>query len=387
MKKQVTIIAALAAAVFVSAEAVAATSCPIKLGFVRADSGSGASFGQSLTRGLNMALDEINAAGGVLGCKVELISYDTQSVPANAATLARRLISQDRVPLIIGSSPSPEVLAAMEITENAGVPLYIPSAAAGKITGQGYKWIWRQSVIDASAARAMAEYLVTDRKWKKVGAIYENTDYGKPVVLNVLKPALEQRGASLVAAEAFNPGDSDLSGPLLRMKAAGVDGVVYWGHEKEAAIMAKQNLQLKTNFAFAANTGVVLSTFIDLLSADVQGATKLVAISQSVWTTDVPKQVVWIKKFKQRYNKEPDATSMDGYDAGFFLKEALQKAGDISKPENIQKALRTVKYDGIGGPISYDETGQASRALLISELTPKNQAGFKVVKHITASPR
>src|SRR5690554_4042229 len=101
--------------------------CPIRLGSVRPETGSGAVFGNSLADGLNFGVDVVNEQGGILGCQVEIIAYDSQSTPANAATLTQRLITQDNVQLVIGSSISTETLAMMEITENAQVPIYVPS--------------------------------------------------------------------------------------------------------------------------------------------------------------------------------------------------------------------------------------------------------------------
>lgn len=112
----------------------AAVACPIRLGTVYPESGAVASVGQSLGRGLKMGFDEINGKGGIAGCKVEVISYDSQSQPANAVTLTQRLLFQDNVKLIIGSAFSLEVLAMMEVTGNAKVPLYVPSAASAAIT-------------------------------------------------------------------------------------------------------------------------------------------------------------------------------------------------------------------------------------------------------------
>lgn len=364
-----------------SSAGTGAIKCPLKLGSVRPLTGGGAAFGQSLADGLKMGFDQVNSEGGILGCQVQLVAYDSQSVPANAATLTQRLITQDDVPLVIGSSISTETLAMEEITENAQVPLYVPSAASAKITGQGYKWVWRQSVIDKSAALLFADYIAKDLGWKKVGAIYENTDYGKTPVLDVLKPQLEKDGSQLVTAEAFNPGDTDLSGQLLRVSDAKVDGLVFWGHDKEGAILVKQNQQLNLNLPIAGNTGIVYPAFLDLLPADVQANTNLVAVSQFVWTTTDPKQTAWISKFKDEFGRDPDVTAMDAYDAAFVLKKAFEAAGSTENTA-IQSALNNVQYDGVGGHISFDSTGQALRSLVIVKLTPKDGKGFEVLKTV-----
>ncbi len=358
--------------------------CPVRIGFVRAYSGKGAVYGQSLDRGVQMGFDEINASGGICGCKVQLVSYDSQSVPANASALTRRLIMKDKVPLIIVSSPSTEILAAEEITETLGVPLYAPSAPSAKLTNQGFRWIWCQSLVDTSAATALANYVVKNEGLLRIGIVYENSDYAKPTVQKVLIPYLRQLGAQVVAETAFNAGDADLSAQLLRIRDAGADGILYWGHEKEAAILTKENQVEQVRLPLAANTAVVYPAYLALLPQDIQAATKLVAIGQFLWTAKDPKEENWVKAFEARYHTVPDVTAREGYDAAFLLRQALSSAPDFS-PKSLQHSLQTVHYDGIGGPISFDRTGRARRSQMIVALTPKSGPGFRVVTDIPAA--
>jgi branched-chain amino acid transport system substrate-binding protein len=360
----------------------AAIPCPIRIGSVRPQSGGMAQIGQSLANGLQMGLDKVQADGGIAGCKVELVVYDSQSVPTNAATLTRRLINQYGLNLILSSPISVEALAMLEITENAGIPLYVPSAASAKITGQGYKFVWKQSMTDAIAAAAMAKYIATDLSWKKVGVIYENSDYGKPTYVNVLKPGLQAGGVTVVSEDAIAPGDVELSSQLLRAKDQGADGILFWGHAKEGAILLRQNQQLGVKLPIAADTGIVYPEFLQLLPADIQAATNLVAPAQFVWTTQDPAQRAWIEAYKARFGRNPDVTAIDGYDAVFLLKQALEAAGTMD-PDAVRQAIGAVSFQGVGGHIAFDPNGQARRPLQIVKLTPKDGPGFLVIKTIT----
>jgi branched-chain amino acid transport system substrate-binding protein len=360
--------------------ASAAIKCPIRLGNVRSETGASAAYGQSLVAGLKMGFDEVNAKGGVAGCKVELVTYDSQSLPANAATLTQRLLYQDGITFILGSSMSLEALAMMEITEGAGVPLYVASAASAKITTQGGKWIWRQSIVDLNAAKFLAGYLA-DKGWKKIGVMFENTDYGKLPVNNVLLPELKARGIEVTAVDTFNTGDSDLSSPLLRMRDSGAEKLIFWGRDKEGALAMRQMLQLGMNMPVASNTGVVYPNFLDLLPAEVQNKLDFIAIAQFVWTSEDPKLKAWIDRYKTEFNKLPDATSIDGYDAAFVLKKAIESAGDLS-PAAMKKALTAVSYDAVGGGVSFDATGQARRPMVIVKMTPKDGVGYRVIETI-----
>ncbi len=298
-------LAVLAAAVLLRPGAgKASQTCPIRIGFVRAYSGKGAVYGQSLDRGVQMGFDEINASGGVCGCDVQLITYDSQSVPANTSALTRRLIMKDKVPLIIASSPSTEIFAAEEITEAMGVPLYAPSAPSSRLTGQGYSWIWCQSLVDTSAATALADYIVNKKGWRRIGVIYENSDYAKPTVEKALVPRLNRLGAQVVAKEAFNAGDADLSAQLLRVRDAGAEALLYWGHEKEAAILTKENQSEQVRLPLAGNTAVVYPAYLALLPADIQAETKLIAIGQFLWSSDAPKDRKFVQAFEDEISRD-----------------------------------------------------------------------------------
>jgi branched-chain amino acid transport system substrate-binding protein len=357
--------------------AAAAVSCPIELGSVRPESGSAAYSGRSLANGIQMALDKINAAGGIAGCQVKIIAYDSQSQPGTAATLARRLVFSDHVPLVLGSSMSVESLAMLEVTENAGIPLYVASSASAKITNQGYKFVWRQSVVDIIAARALMRYVVETLGWKKVAIAYENSDYGRPTYQNVLKPTLESLGATVTTAEAMSTGDSDFSSQLLRMRDSGAQGIVYWGYLKEASILLAENQQLKIDLPIAGGTGIVYPSFLALLSPEVQAATNLVAVSQFVPASDDPQQRAWIDAYREKFHIEPDVTSLDAFDMMSVLKLAIEQAGSM-EPDALQAAFRKVSYVGVGGPISFDDAGQAQRSVEIVRMTPKDGPGFKV---------
>jgi len=289
--------------------------------------------------------------------------------------------SQDEVPLIVGAPMSVESLAMMEVTDTAEIPLYVPSAASAKITNQGSQWVWRQSVVDSLSAQALVTFVTKDLKWKRVAIIYENSDLARPAFQNTLKPGVEAAGATLVAAEALTAGDSDVSSQLLRIRDAKADGIIFWGYLKEAALLARQNQELKINLPIAAGTGVVYPEFLKILPPEIQAATTLYAVTQFIWTTNDPAQRSWVDAYKKAYGRDADVTAIDAYDSGFVLKQAIESAGSL-EPNALQKAFRTVKYQGVGGPISFDAKGQARRDVTIVKLTPKDGPGFAVVKMI-----
>ena len=143
----------------------------------------------------------------------------------------------------------------------------------------------------------------------------------------------------------------------------------------------KQNQQLGLNFKLAGNTGLVYPPFLDLLPADVQDKTDMVAIAQFVWTTENPKQKDWIAAYTKMFSKDPDSTSIDAYDGTYLLKKVIESAGSLDA-EALKKAFNSVKYEAVGGTIAFDSTGQALRPMVIVRLTPKSGRGFQVIRVI-----
>ncbi|MCC7104089.1 MAG: ABC transporter substrate-binding protein [Chloroflexi bacterium] len=344
----------------------------IQIGVVAPQSGGTSAYGLSLVNGLKLAQEEINAAGGPNGRKIDLVIYDSQSTPTTAASLTQKLVFQDKVPLVIGSASSLETLAMMEITENNKIPLYVPSSASPKVTNQGYKWVWRQSLPDNVTAVAMGNYIAKNLGWKRVAALYENTDYGKPPV-EIASDTLKKQGIEVLNLEAFNVGDTDLSAQLLRIRDAKPDGVIMWAHYQEGALALKTIQQLGLNLKVISNQGLVYPAFLELLPSGVGEG--MMAVTQFVWTNPDPKLQEYVKKFKAKYGSDPDVTALDAYDGLSVVAEAIKKAGGTDAAK-LQEAFRTIKYDGVGGPISYDQNGQAVRSALAVQIEKHT---FKVV--------
>lgn len=192
----------------------------IKIGFVIPLTGPGSLFGLAAKNGFTLGLEDVNAKGGINGKKLEAITYDSQSKPPIAATLAQRLILEDKVPLICMGTGSIDALAMMEVTERARIPFYICASASPIITEKGNKWVWRGSLNDKAGAETMGKYVNRRLEWNRIAILHENSDYGKPpseILEGILK---ESKAKQIVAVETYNRGDTDVSGQLSRIKRA-----------------------------------------------------------------------------------------------------------------------------------------------------------------------
>ncbi len=269
----------------------------IKIGSVQPLTGGGSLYGLTAKQGLGMAFDELNAKGGVKGKKLELILYDSTTKPPVAATLAQRLIYEDKVPLILGSGSSLDNLAMMEVTERAKFPLLIPSAASPTITSKGYKWVWRISLMDGLSATALGKYTNKKPDWNKVAFLHENTEYGSPPIY-IMKGIIEkEKGKQVVALETYNKGDTDVSAQLLKIKSANPDVLFTWGYYTEAALIARQAQQIGLKVQLFGNQGITFPEYIQLAGPAAEGVMMFDTSSSGV----NPDRKV--QDFKKRYEE------------------------------------------------------------------------------------
>ncbi len=347
----------------------------IKVGTVQPLSGGGSLFGLTTRQGITMAFDDINSKGGVNGQKLDLIAYDSTTKPPVAATSSQRLIFEDKVVLILGSGSSLDNLAMMEVTETGKFPLLIPSSASPKITSLGYKWVWRMSLIDSATAKMLAEYANKKPNWIRIAFLHENTDYGRPPI-EILKGIFEKtKGRQVVAHETYNKGDTDVSAQLLKIKSAGPDVVITWGYYTEGALIARQAQQIGLKAQLFGNQGLAFPEYLQLAGPAAEGV-MLIESTSSGLNPD-PKIQAFAKRYEAKFNRAVYNSSVDGYDGGMVVEEVFKKVG--IKPDAIQKALNTMTFQGIAGPIKFDSTGQAEKRACIFKV---EGGKFKFIEYL-----
>jgi branched-chain amino acid transport system substrate-binding protein len=346
----------------------------IKIGLVTPLTGGGSLFGLTARDGFSMALEELNAKGGVNGKKLEPIIYDSQSKPPIATTLAQRLIYEDKVVVVIGSSNSLEDIAIMEVTERAKFPLFCSSAASPLITEKGYKWVWRMSLNDKVAAEVVGKYINQKATYNKVALLHENTDYGRPPC-EIVAEFVKKSGKQVVAMETYNRGDTDMSGQLWKIKSANPDFLLTWGYYTEAALIARQAKQIGLKAQLMGNASLVFPEYIDLAGPAAEGV--LFEITSSTHINPDPKIQAFVKRYEEKFHRTPSITSVDYYDGNFVIAEVLKKVG--TKANEIQNALNTMTFEGISETIKFDSRGQAVRGAIIGRIEGKN---FKFLEYI-----
>ncbi|HUL30697.1 MAG TPA: ABC transporter substrate-binding protein [Thermodesulfobacteriota bacterium] len=326
----------------------------VKIGYLTPLTGAGSLFGLTGKEGFTLGLEDVNAKGGINGKKFEVIAYDSQSKPTVAATLAQRLILEDKVPLIAVASGSVDALAIMEVAERAKIPVFVCGSSSPVLTEKGFKWLWRRAFNDKVCAEVIAKYVNSKPEWKNIAIFSENSDYGKPaseILANIIR---ESKDKQVVAMEYFHRGDTDLSGQLMKIKKTNPDVLVSWGYQPELALIARQKQQIGIKAQIIGNSTMIFPEYIELAGPAAEGA--ILVATENSYINPNPRIQAFVKRFEERYHHVPGLVTIDNYDGATALAEVLKAVGPV--PEKIRNALNTMTFQGVAGPMRFDAKGQ-----------------------------
>lgn len=358
-----------------SGSGAAADPDTIKIGVNYELSGAVATYGQASVQGIEMALEEINAAGGIKGKKVELVSYDNKSEPAEATTLATKLMTQDKVLAIIGPATSGGFKATIPVALKNKVPVVSGSATADDVTvdASGVKeYAFRTCFNDSFQGTAMADYASKSLGAKTVMIIKDNSsDYAKGLAEN-FKKTFTGAGGSIVGEEAYVAGDTDFNAVLTRVKGQQFDAIYLPGYYQEAGLIIKAARALGITAPVLGGDGFDSP---DLLKLGGAAALNNVYFTNHYSSLDEdPKVVKFIADFKAKYNEEPNAFHALGYDTAKFVADAIGRASAFSG-EAVKDALAQTKdFEAVTGKLSVDENHNPVKAIVVVGLKDGVQA-------------
>ncbi len=334
------------------------TSCGgsdvIKIGAIDPLTGAQAVFGQDSINGKKMAVEEINAKGGVLGKKIELISEDDGAQAAQAATVATKLITQDKVVAIAGAHGSSSTLAVMEVLNKYGVPCVTPGSSSPKITSSGCEWISRGIPDDRLQSKILVKYAGETDGVKKLGVLYSNDDYGKGGY-DAAVLAGEEYGVEIVG-ETFMSDDQNFTTQISKLKDAGCDGVMFWCVYSPASLIAKQMRDMGWDVKRYASPGINNPQAFELSDGAIDGiinTTGFVAADPDEYVQD------WIKRYEEKYGIEASQTAAVGYDSIYLIAQAIERAGSTDA-KKVQQEIRSTKdFKSLKGMLTINsETGE-----------------------------
>jgi len=345
------------------------TAGEIKIGLNYELSGNVATYGQNSVDGILMAFDEINAKGGVLGKKLVAVQADNKSDAAEALNVATKLITQDKVVAILGPATSGNVKGATPVVMQNKIPLVSASATADDVTvdSKGVKeYIFRLCYSDSFQGTAMANYAAKSMKAKKAVILIDNSsDYSKGLAENFRK-TFEASGGTIVGQEAYTANDKDFNAVLTKIKGMDYDIIFLPGYYEQVGLIIKQARDLGIDKPFLGADGYDSPKLVEI--AGEKALNNVFFSNHYSSQDDNPKVVKFVEDFKAKYNKEPGAFEALGYDLGYFLASAIERAGEAT-PEKIKEAMAsTVDFEGVTGKLSVDENHNAIKAITVLEL-------------------
>ena len=345
-------LSAVALAAAVSLGAVHAAE-PIKIGVAEALSGGAAQYGISIRNGFQMAAEEINAAGGVNGAKIELVIEDEQGKKDEAINAFKKLIFQDKALMLFGPTLSNSAQAADPIAQASKIVVFGTSNTADGITTIG-DHVFRNSVTEADVLPVTLRTATKVAKIKKVAVLYGNDDVFTKSGYDNFKKALDDQKMPVTTTETFAKGDVDFKAQLTKIKATNPDAIVLSALLAEGAPIMVQARQLGLTVPFIGGNGMNSVKVFDL----AKGASDGLWVG-SPWSIEnrTAENNSFIIAYTKKYSAPPDQFAAQAYDAMHIATEALKKiklSGDLAKDrEALQAALPAIKWTGATGPFSF----------------------------------
>jgi branched-chain amino acid transport system substrate-binding protein len=346
----------------------AAALTEIRIGEFGSMTGGEATFGQSTDKGIRLAIDARNEAGGIKGKKIVLIAEDNQGKPEEAAAVVKKLITQDNVLAILGEVASTRSLAAAPIAQKYKIPMVSPSSTNPKVTQVG-DYIFRVCFIDPIQGPVMARFAHDNLKLKKVAILKDlKSDYSLGLA-EFFTSKFKELGGEIVSEQNFQTGDSDFKGQLTRIRAANPDALFIPAYYTEVGLIARQARQLGIKAVLLGGDGWDSPKLFEIGQDAVNGA-----YFSNHYASESPNPATqkFIKDFKAKYKESPDGLSAAGYDAAMILLNAMEKAPELT-PAAIRDQLATTKdFEGATGKITINSERNADKDAFIVKVEGKS---------------
>jgi len=337
------------------AKAAEAPAEVIKIGHVGPLTGGIAHLGKDNENGARLAVDEINAAGGLkVGdktYKLELVAEDDKADPKEGTLAAQKIVDSGAV-AIVGHLNSGTTIPASKIYADANVTQISPSATNPKYTEQGFKTAFRVVANDNQQGAVLANYAADQLKAKTIAIIDDRTAYGQGLA-DVVEKVAKEKGIKVVAREFTNDKATDFNAILTKIRGAKPDVVMYGGMDATAGPMAKQMKQLGIKSMFLAGDGVCSPEFIKL-AGDAAGILHCSMAGEAV--EKMPKGADFVAKYKAKFNQDVQIYSPYAYDAVYVIADAIKRGGKADRAA-ITAAMPATNYEGVTGTVSFDEKG------------------------------
>lgn len=355
----------------------ATTGDPIKIGEFASLTGKEASFGHMSHNGTELAINELNARGGVLGRKLELITEDNQSKQGESKTIARKLISRDGIVALLGEVASGRSLEAAPVCQESHIPQISPSSTNPKVTEIG-DYIFRVCFTDPLQGRVLARFAQKTLKVKKVALLTDAANTYSVGLAKYFKDAFTAAGGTIVDEQKYSGGDKDFNAQLTTIKASAPEALFIPGYYQDAGLIARQARELGINVPLFGGDGWESQDLVSIGGAAVEGSYFSTHFSPEQTEPEVQD---FVKKFVAKYGPPPDAMAALGYDSAMLLADAIKRAGTTDGPKVRDALAATKDFPGIAGKITIDEHRDAKKPLVILQV---KDGKFKLLEQIGA---
>ncbi|MBZ4415122.1 ABC transporter substrate-binding protein [Myxococcus sp. RHSTA-1-4] len=337
----------------------------ILLGEVGSLTGPEATFGISARNGIELALNEANAAGGVKGKKLAVRVYDSQGRPEEGAQAVTRLITQDKVVLILGEAASSVSMAMAEKAQVAKVPMITPTSTSPEVTKKG-DYIFRVCFIDPFQGLVMAKFAKEHLKLSSVAVLRDNKSAFSMGLADVFNQKFTEFGGKIVGDESYSKGDTDFRAQLTAIKQLKPEAVFVPGYYTDVGIIARQAREVGLRVPLLGGDGWDSDKLYELGGSALEGS-----YFANHYSPDNPDPVLqqFLAKYKQAYGSVPDSVGVLAYDAARVAIEAMKRAPDLSGPALRDAIAATKDFPGISGRITIDANRDAVKEAVVLKVS------------------
>lgn len=349
----------------------------IKIGEYASLTGKEASLGQSSHQGTLLAVEHLNAQGGILGKKIELVVADTQSKAGESGTAVRKLISRDKVVAILGEVVSSRSLEGASVCQAAQIPMVSPASTNPSVTATG-DYIFRTCFIDPFQGPVMASFAKNTLQAKRIGLMVSNGSAYSVGLAKYFKEAFVAGGGVIASEKNYAEGDKDFKAQLTALKAAGVDAIFNPGYYNEGALMVRQARDLGITVPMFGADSWEAEALMQLGGKAIEGAYLCSHYSPN---DPSPRIQQFVAAYKKRWGDgfAPDSNASLGYDSMLVLADAIRRAGSTDHAKIRDALAATKNFEAVTGTITINENRDASKKATI--ITVKN-GRFEFVQSI-----
>ncbi len=322
----------------------------IKLGFLGALTGSVANYGIPGKKGMEMAIDELNAKGGILGKQVEGIYEDNKGETSEIANITTKYITKDKVTALVGDPCTGLTKVAADIAQKNKVVIFSAGATGAGVVEIG-DYVFRNTLLDTVAAPAVVDWMINQKGWKNLAVITSGNNGYSTALTPIFKQAINDKGGKIVAEDTINDGETDFTAQVTKLKNAGADALVFTGYYTEAALLMNQAKQKNLDITLVGGDGLYGQDLVKL-GGD---AVKEKVIFYAGFSTDQPSAETskFLEAYRARYHEDPDMFSAQFYDAVMILAQAMENAKSAD-PSVFKNELAKLKdYPGVSGVTTF----------------------------------